>query len=1137
MSHSSKKVHYERLDPISHILRRPDTYVGGLKSSTKSRIYLASTEEDSTVYNRIQEYTDVEISEALDRIFIEPLSNAIDNVWRSKEHHLQPTQLKIEIDEDTGRTRFWNDGFHIPIEKHATENMYTPELIFGHLMSGSNLDDTQQRLSSGRNGLGIKLTNVFSTWFAIELYDPDQQLIYTQEWSNNMRDRKDPRIVPYKPRNNKKSSTMGYCQITYDPDWSRFGYTEKKYPLSMMRLFAKRCMDAAMITGLPIVLNGKTYKCPQLVDYAQWYGLCPKQMIRLVHNEDGNEESHKKTSIVITPSFTLHEDDGRHIAFVNGIETPEGGVHVDSVIQHLLTALHPKFSKQGISIRDLRPYFTIFIDAWIPNPTFSSQSKTRLLSPSLDMIPIQPKHITAMMKWPFVEKMKELVQTRQWLSLKKTEKKTKKFKAIDGFDPANLAGGKKSNECTLILCEGLSAKTYATKGIAKGWLGKRGRDYFGIYPLRGKLLNVRNAAIKQISQNKEIADIIQILGLRHQVDYTDPQVFQTVTYGRILIITDADEDGHHICALLLNCFHRLFPSLLQRSVAFLYSMMTPIATIESASHGLVQYYSDFEYQKALDHWKRESPHIRLHIKYYKGLGTSTDTDIAKTFGQKVVGFQMDDQTDFLMDQIFHKQYANERKTWLTTYDPSVYRTPTENYPISQFLCQELITFSIGDCRRNIPCLYDSLKPSQRKILFAVFRKHLPPQGKSMKVAQLAGYCAEVSNYHHGEQCLHETIVRMCQTYPGSNNVPLLAKDGQFGSRAYLGKDAASARYIFTKCTPWTRQLFPVEDDDLLSYTLDDGDRVEPDFYLPILPLTLINGCTAGIGTGWSCTIPCFHPRRILTTIRAWLHDSEMDIDTMADAVGEPYYQGFEGRFEKLDNHRYMCYGIMTLCPPTTKKGQGRRRFDITELPIGIATQKYKTELEAMVETKRLKSLQNYSTPDTVHFVIEPADDFEPTYQNMNLTSIISLTNMVLFVEDYRLQKFTSIGEILHVYCTKRLALFETRRQSRMQQLRQEIEDLCERRRFLQEVDQQTIQLFRVSEDTVRQMLTDRHYVRIDALLKIPLSDCTQTKMTQLDRRIEQLRQTLATLEIQTSASLWLEALERIEPLLDTMTTV
>ena len=1137
MSSSSTSMKYQKLDPISHIHKRPDMYIGSLKPRDQLREWIARD-------GKIVDEQHVKYSDGLLRIFIEALSNAIDNAWRSRQKGVRATKIRVTVDRESGETSIWNDGLHIPVELHEQEKIYNPELIFGHLLSGSNLDDTEERLSSGRNGLGIKLLNVFSKEFHVEIADPTNHKLYCQSWTQNMREVEKPKIKSYKNK-------TGYTQIRWIPDFSKFEM--EGYDDITLALYEKYCMDASMITRLQVTFNDEAFHFKNFTDYVRLYlpdsvaSEDKKTEIVSFSSEGKEEESDYKTQIVFAASPT---QEYKEIGFINGIYTRDGGVHLDNAATELWKQVLPKFNKgkTNITVKDLRPYFMVFVNAWAPNPEFNSQSKTKLLAPSIS-VKMETRCLNTILKWDFVEKINEYIRSKELLSLKKTEKKQRGYKKIDGLDHANLAGSKHSKDCTLILCEGLSAKTYAIKGINVGWNGRKGRDYYGVYALRGKLLNVRNATIQSISNNREITDIIQALGVRYDLDYRDPANLETLQYGRVMILTDADEDGHHICALIINLFHKLFPSLLHNP-EFLWLMMTPVAKIFYGTNKFNCFYNDHDYQKALENPESK----KLKIKYYKGLGTSSDAEIRETFGQKVVGLLQDDQSNTVIDKVFNKTLSQDRKDWLGDFNPEAYQVPGDTYPISEYINQELIKFSMEDCCRSIPNLYDGLKKSQRKILYSVFKRRLHYEGKSMKVAQLAGYCAETSNYHHGEQCLYDTITKMSQDFVGSNNIPYFEKDGQFGSRSFAGKDAANARYIFTKCAALTRKLFPEEDDALLSYTFDDGDKVEPDFYLPILPTILGNGCTAGIGTGWSCSVPCFSFVELAAKVKEWLADpsSVEGLDLL------PSYNRFKGTMEKLAANKYQSTGILEEVAPSGKKKT--KSYQITELPVGVWTNRYKEELESMLESKKLRSLKNYSTPDTVHFIFEPVDDFTPNLDTMKLRSQISSTNMVLFTETTKLRRFETIQEIFETFCRKRLELYGTRRENMMAQLRIQILVDKNKKRFIGEVESEQIKIFRIPESTILTSLVDKKYdpdprlpvkkpiiesgqIRLsdeDAvaplaeinendsrrakeyayLMGIPMKDLSAEKMAELDKKILGLEKRLEEIKKTTPNEMW-----------------
>lgn len=1090
---------YKKLDSISHIHKRPDMYIGTNKTRETENEILCNENWE------MKHYDFVSINDGFLRIFLEALSNAIDNFYRSLESKIPMTKIMIDVCSETGKTSIYNDGLHIPVEMHTEENIYIPELIFGHLLSGSNYDDTEERQTSGRNGLGIKLLNVFSELFEIEIVDPIQHLCYKQKWSNHMKKCSIPKI-----RELKGDKKKGYTKISWVPDFSLFldkdGEPMTQYNETLVSLYRKHVMDAAMITKLPIYWNEKKIQLKKLSSYVDLY-LPLEGKISYVEGSCANMD------YVICENFMGQSC----ISFVNGIPTRDGGIHQDKFFNEFLKIICQRLSKLKIQPKDIKQYFTVFLNVTVTNPEFSSQSKTKMVACKNALhCEFSNRVINPILKWNFISEVQEMNRLKDMLTLKKSEKK-RGFRKIDGLDPANYAGTKKSKDCVLILCEGLSAKTYSTHGISKGFDNKKGRNYFGIYPLRGKLLNVRNASLTSISGNKEINDVIQALNLKFDTDYRLEKNFETLQYGKVCIITDADEDGHHICSLLLNMFHKLFPTLLLRQTPFLSIMLTPIAKILHGKN-VDTFYNDHDYQLALEIAEQQKK--KFEVKYYKGLGTSSDKEIMESFGEKIVSFLADSTTDEYMNRIFHKNFSGERKDWLLQYNPAAYRVPTVEYPITTYFNQDLIKYSLEDCKRSIPNLYDGLKVSQRKILYSVFKKRLNPDGKSMKVAQLAGYCAEHSNYHHGEQCLYETIIKMTHHFPGSNNIPYFERDGQFGTRLHGGKDAANARYIFTKLAPLTRLLFPEEDDVLLSYTLDDGDKVQPDYYLPILPTMLLNGCTAGIGTGWSCFTPCFQFEILLQKVREFLDGNGKEFELY------PHYFKYGGEIQKISESKYKTVGKLNGF--IEKKKQ---YYEITELPIGIWTDKYKEELENMQENKKIKGLKNYSTPDKIHFVFEPTTH-EISIDSMKLSSVLNLTNMVLFTDRDKIQKFATIYQIFCQFFEQRLALYEKRIQHQLEQLEYELQILQNKSRFILEVVEKTIDIFNMEDDGLIHILEAKEYFKeqdsFDYLLRIPIRDLTKNKYSSLQEKMQNIESDIVKLRKKTSKDVWLDDLKKLE---------
>ena len=423
-----------------------------------------------------------------------------------------------------------------------------------------------------------------------------------------------------------------------------------------------------------------------------------------------------------------------------------------------------------------------------------------------------------------------------------------------------MGRSKKSEQCTLILTEGDSAKTMAVSGLSVV-----GRDKYGVFPLRGKLLNVRDASIKQITENAEISNLKKIIGLESGKEYKD---VKPLRYGKIMIMTDQDHDGSHIKGLVLNMFHSMWPSLLKLN--FLTSMITPIVKVTKGKK-VISFFNLTDYQEWIE---KTSDYKKWKTKYYKGLGTSNTSEAKDYFkDMKMNHYLWSDSTCVSMNLAFNKKEADKRKDWLYQYnEKEILDSKQVDIPVETFIHKELIHFSNSDTKRSIGSLFDGLKPSQRKILFACFKRKLYSE---IRVAQLAGYVSENAAYRHGEASLQGAIIGMAQNYVGSNNINLLEPNGQFGTRIMGGGDAASSRYIHTELNKLSTFIYPKEDFPLLEYVEDDGLSVEPYYYVPIIPMVLVNGMT-GIGTGFSTNIPCFNPKDICKNIRNILNDDDFD---------------------------------------------------------------------------------------------------------------------------------------------------------------------------------------------------------------------------------------------------------------------
>jgi len=729
-----------------------------------------------------------------------------------------------------------------------------------------------------------------------------------------------------------------------------------------------------------------------------------------------------------------------------------------------------------------------------------------------------------------------LTEAKENKQAKKTDgSKTKTIRGIANFIDANFSGTTQSKDCILILCEGLSAMS----GIVSG-LSSNDRNTIGIYPLKGKLLNVRGTAIKKIAENKEITDIKKILGLETGKVYnTIIDVHQNLRYGKIMYMTDQDLDGSHIKGLCINLFHSEWASLI-KIPGFLSFMNTPILRAKKGQQ-VKLFYNDGEYET----WKQTfgpSGPTGWTIKYFKGLGTSTSAEFKEYFAnKKIVDFVYTGETsDDTIDKVFNKERPDDRKTWLENYDKNAYLdTNRPNVQYEEFINREMIHFSTYDCARSIPNMVDGLKTSLRKILFSAFKRKLTSE---IKVAQFSGYVSEHSAYHHGEASLNGAIVNMAQNFVGSNNINLLEPNGQFGTRLQGGDDSASERYIFTMLNSLTRYLFPEADDAILNYLDDDGTIVEPEYYVPIIPFALMNGIS-GIGTGFSCNIAPYNPKTIIQYLKNKLSNQPTNgIEFI------PYYEGFKGSIHKIAEQKYLIKGLYE------KIGDDKIR--ITELPVGTWTMPYTTFLESLMDGSAvdkagkkippsIKDFTSVCTEVSIDFTVvfpkEKLADLENSRDAngcngveklLKLFTTISTTNMHMFDSNIKLHKYNNVEEIIENFYNIRLLTYQKRKDYLVADMEKKLVKLSNRARYIQETLTGAIDLRRKTSEQVSVLLTSMNFALYDGdykyLVKMPMDSVTQENVASIMKEKTDTELELSELKRTTLEKMWSKELDELE---------
>ena len=670
-----------------------------------------------------------------------------------------------------------------------------------------------------------------------------------------------------------------------------------------------------------------------------------------------------------------------------------------------------------------------------------------------------------------------------------------------------------------------SALTFAITGIP---VVQHGRDSYGAYALRGKMLNVRDASAKQKLDNKEIAQLKQILGLQEGKVYNDTD---TLRYGHICILTDADHDGKHIKGLILNWLESSFPSLL-KVPNFVLDFQSPIVKCWKGSQEVL-FYTLRDYEE----WRKSNNNDQWKIKYYKGLGTSKKEDVQKYFtsiNRHLKRFrEIDDQDAEKLDLVFSKKRANDRKKWLEQYDPANVLDGSEKIiSVSDFIDKDFIEFSMYDNIRSIPSVVDGLKPGQRKILFTALKTKLT---NDLKVAQFASKVADMTEYRHGEQSLSETIIGMAQDFVGSNNINLLSPEGQFGTRRLGGKDAAQPRYTYTKLRDITRKIFTADDDGLLDYMEEENKTIEPHFYVPIIPMVLVNGAE-GIGSAYSTTVLNYNPKELISLLRQRTESSQRFPDHLT-----PWYKGFTGQIKNVLEADGSPNLTKWKFVGNVKKSKTANTLEITELPVHMWTDKYKEFLEQKIVTGEVKDYKEYHTEITVHFVVKFSPEFYSTLESsstvekeLGLFTSTYTSNMMLFSPAGHLKHYKNVGEILEEFFSVRIEFYNKRKQQILENLALEMKWANNRAKFIESIIEGDLIIQKRTKKDIIQDLSrtfDRKDGTYDYLLNMPLHTLTKEKIDETREYTIKLNKRHAEVSTTTVETMYKNDLDDLDKLL------
>ena len=1152
---------YQVKSDYEHVLSRRDMWLG-VSSNCEEFMYLYNFSTNQLTYEKVK------YNAAIIKLFDELLVNAIDNLSRSSLT-CKTTDIKIEFIKINGYKEFairvYNNGPSISIEKFKMDDKrvnetdlqfkrrkeveekingkYIPEIVFTVFRSSSNYDEKEDktRTTGGLNGVGAKLTSIFSKYFHIEI--ENSGLKYSQTILNNINEISNPIIENL---NNNNSSVS----ITFIPDWEKIDPTKEFTNLdgNMIKILSKRVFDYSHI-GINLFIMDKQLPKLTYLEFSEKHLKLHDPEIKLMNIQTSEKFKNWKLCI----GFSMKKID--KISYVNNVVTYEGGSHVEKIRNQIVEFIKSKIkSKDEINKKIITSRIAISVYSIIGGPQFGGQSKTKLVMPKLEVPEISQDELKI-----FVNSNNILnLITKTKVKSSNTRTVRSRLTNIKKLRDAEEAGKPQKNRtgnhpCTLFICEGDSAQTFCTKGIEI-----LGEKYYGSFALRGKVLNTMKSSDVKYVQNKELTELKSAIGLVDGKKYLSTE---SLRYQKIVCCKDADYDGSSIMGLVINFFFQYFRELMELD-DFFYEFVTPVINIykspyiPKSSRILKSYYNLNVFNNDLNNGKLEKEFSKFEVKYIKGLGGNTDLDIETYFNdfekylihidckdnktENYVKLAYSDEKFKKDDNEIYNYYpktdikkidkissmADLRKIWISKVNEESYLArDTTEIKFNDFCKIDLALASYDSCQRSIPSAIDGLKPSQRKVLYTFFNMGKLKAKKSTKIYQLTGKIASFAQYHHGDASLNETITKMGQDFIGSNNLPLLEKDGQFGSRNKLGQDASQPRYIAAYLSDISRLLFPKIDDDLLKNQLEDNKLVEPIYYIPIIPLILINGAL-GIGTGWSTNIPMFNPIDLIK--KTTKHIISYPKLPNEDVKLKPWYKNFKGKILE-DNSSWIFIGNVEKI--------NQYEYYIDEIPVNMSIDDLRENMNSLIDNGILKNYQKCTlkikNSDAFKFKLKfnsekVGSEFDEynVFSLLNLKTSIKKTNMVAFDSDNHVKKFKNVEEIFNEWFEVRRKLYIKRHQKMIKILENEIKKISNKIKFAQNID--NYDLKNKNDNEIDNLLISENYDKIDDsfdyLLSMNVRLLTEKRINEMKNTLENKENELSDLRKKSYLELWISDL-------------
>lgn len=430
--------------------------------------------------------------------------------------------------------------------------------------------------------------------------------------------------------------------------------------------------------------------------------------------------------------------------------------------------------------------------------------------------------------------------------------------------------------------------------------------------------------------------------------------------------------------------------------------------------------------------------------------------------------------------------------------------------ITEFYSKDYVDQASYDNLRKIASLVDGQKNASRKILHTVLEKNIKDK---IKVSQLGSKVAEFAEYLHGN--LDGVIVNLGQDFIGTNNIPLLQKKGNFGTR--FSQESSASRYIYTYGTPEFFELFKKEDIPVLKHQYFEGNKIEPMFYVPNLPILLING-SEGVSSGFAQKILPRDPKKIRQYIKTVVSGKSSRYDFA------PWYNGFNGTVEQGDNPaQWLIKG--------TIERKGINKVLITEVPVGYDLKGYMKVLDDLEDNKVIQSYRDKSEDDVFLFEVTIPSKTLKEWSDDDLMSKLKLIkkvteNYTVIDENNKIAVFNSAKELIDQYIRVKLEYVGHRKEYTIKTLTDEINLDYSKYTFIKMiVDDELIVSKRKKSEVVEDISKVQNIIErdgsFDYLLNMPIHSLTEERMEKLKKDIQDKKDRVKELSETSNDVLWL----------------